>query len=72
MKRIDTLTKDAKSVMNKTIELAERYHGVTPFQCRLIACSECPFHKENIPCYDGILSSKTADEWKEWLEEEVW
>ena len=72
MKRIETLTNDAKFALNETIELAELFNKVTPFQCRLITCSKCPFFKENIPCYDGRLSSKTADEWRAWLDEEVY
>lgn len=67
MKRIDTMTKEAKAVYIKSLEIAHVY-GKSEFECGILECEYCPFivNDEN-SCTD----EKTEEEWIAWAEEEV-
>ena len=66
MKRIDTLSEEAKAVYLKTIEMAKVY-GVSEWECGILDCDICPFNENFNPC--TVECSK--EECIAWAEEEV-
>lgn len=67
MKRIDTLTEEAKAVYLKALELAKVY-GRSEYECGILDCAVCPFNNKHA---SSCIESHTADEWRAWAEEEV-
>lgn len=66
MKRIDTLTEEAKAVYYETLELA-KVHGRSDFRCGSIYCCFCPFNDDR----DSCIQCRTVEEWLDWAIEEV-
>ena len=77
MKRIETMTDEAKSVYRQALERAT-YYGDSIFDCldkdsERLKCSQCPFFsREEEGCVpNGSRLYRTAEEWRAWAEEEV-
>ena len=68
MKRIDTLSEEAKAVYLKTIEMAKIY-GVSEWECGILDCDVCPFNDNSINC--GCKVERSKEYWVAWAEEEV-
>ena len=67
MKRIDTLSDEAKAVYLKTIEIAKVY-GRSEWECGILECDICPFIETSI---NNCIAEHTEEEWVAWAEEEV-
>lgn len=67
MKRIETLSVEAKDVYLKILERAKVY-GRCEWKCGILDCDNCPF---NANCPNASTVERTEKEWSEWADEEV-
>lgn len=67
MKRIDTLTEEAKAVYLKTLKTAKAY-GRSEFECGILACDDCPF---SVSHGKSCMDVRTEEEWIAWAAEEI-
>lgn len=66
MKRIDTMTEEAKDALVRSILEANKYLK-SSLVCEDIPCDRCPLKNSIIECMDRL----TVECWCEWAEEEV-
>lgn len=67
MKRIDTLTEEAKAVYLKTLKTAKAY-GRSEFECGILACDDCPL---SVNHGNSCMDLRTEEEWLAWAAEEI-
>lgn len=67
MKRIKTLSKEAREDLKYTIKCAKKSKRKIWFQCKKVSCINCPQNTDYALC----CTTKTYYEWIAWSKEEV-